>query len=116
MFVATFEVPDIEHVCEIVGLLIHLDVNTFIHTFMIIFYHRTLPTLNKVLIHCSSCLVILGDMLCGRGIDGIILICFNLEEANIGLHEIHEGICGSNSSGPTLTKKFLRTGYYWFII
>ncbi len=29
------------------------------------------------------------------------------------LEEVHQGVCGTHSSGLTLGKKLLRIGYYW---
>lgn len=57
--------------------------------------------------------VILADILYRQGLDGTLLRCLESDEAQIALHEVHEGICGPHSSGPTLAKKLIRTGYYW---
>ena len=39
--------------------------------------------------------------------------CVDIPEAEYCMLEIHEGICGSHSSGEALAHKVLRYGYYW---
>lgn len=47
------------------------------------------------------------------GLDGTLLSCLESNKFEMALQEVHEGICGTHSSGPTLAKELLITGYYW---
>lgn len=61
----------------------------------------------------SSKHTIIADTLYRRGLDGTLLRCLEHNESASSLHEVHEGICGTHSSGLSLAKKLLRLGYYW---
>ncbi|GLJ52126.1 hypothetical protein SUGI_1108790 [Cryptomeria japonica] len=67
----------------------------------------------RTFIRQSSRYVILANILYRRGLDGTLLRFLERGEAQIVLHKVHKGICGPHSSGPTLAKKLIRTGYYW---
>lgn len=56
---------------------------------------------------------IIADTLYRRGLDGTLLHCLEHDESASALHEVHEGICGTHSSGLSLAKRFLHLGYYW---
>jgi hypothetical protein len=71
------------------------------------------PNQRKTFIRRTSRYTILGDTLYRRNFDGTLLRCLDSEEAKTALEEVHQGICGAHSSGLTLAKKLLRTGYYW---
>jgi len=43
----------------------------------------------------------------------ILVRCVDKHEADLLMHEIHEGSFGTHSSGHTMAKKILRAGYYW---
>lgn len=53
------------------------------------------------------------DTLYRQGLDGTLLRCLGRNDSDSALHELHEGICGTHSSGTTLAKKLLWMGYYW---
>ena len=48
-----------------------------------------------------------------RGFSTSILKCVGKEDANYGLREVHEGICGNHIEARSLAAKTLRQGYYW---
>lgn len=52
-------------------------------------------------------------MLYQHSLDGTLLKRLESDESKNTLQEVHEGICGTHSSGSTLAKKLLRLGYYW---
>jgi hypothetical protein len=51
-----------------------------------------------------------GDILYKRSFDGVLLRCLNESEAKKMVEEVHEGSCGSHSSGHNMAKKILRMG------
>lgn len=55
---------------------------------------------------------LIADILYRRGLDGTLLQFLEHHEPETSLREVHEGICGTHSSGLTLAKKLLRLGYY----
>jgi ribonuclease HI len=57
--------------------------------------------------------VIIVDILYRQGLDGTLLRCLERDKFEKALHEVHEGIYGTHSSGPILAKKLLRLGYFW---
>lgn len=59
---------------------------------------------------------IVSDTLYCRSFDNTLLRCLDTNKACTTLREVHNGICGSHSSGPTLAKKVTRLGYYWLTI
>jgi len=48
-----------------------------------------------------------------RGVSDPYLLCIFGPEVEIVMSEVHEGLCGSHSSGRTMTFKIKRMGYYW---
>jgi ribonuclease HI len=54
-----------------------------------------------------------GDILYKRNFDEVLLRCIDQREADLLMHEIHEGTFGTHSSGYAVAKKALRAGYYW---
>jgi hypothetical protein len=113
LLVPSFEVPKSEWVCEIIGL----D-DPWYHDIFAYLKHGILPNnitsnLKRTFVKKTSRFVIIGDTLYCRSIKGTLLHCLNPDEALTTLTEVHNGICGSHSSGLTLAKKLLRTGYYW---
>ena len=65
------------------------------------------------LIHSASRYVLLADDLYRCGLDSTLLRCLEPDESKRALAEVHEGICGSHSSGLTLARKLIRASYYW---
>jgi len=53
------------------------------------------------------------DVLYKRNFDAVLLRCVDRREADLLMHEIHEGSFGTHSSGYAMAKKALRAGYYW---
>ena len=56
--------------------------------------------------------ILCGGQLYRRSYDGIHLRCLKREEAERGMEEVHQGICGPHMNGRMLAKKILRMGYY----
>jgi transposase InsO family protein len=54
-----------------------------------------------------------GNVLYKRSFDGVLLRCLDEKEARKVIEEVHEGSCGSHSSGHNMARKILRLGYYW---
>ena len=54
-----------------------------------------------------------GSVLYKRSHNMILLRCVDKGEATKVMREIHEGECGSHSSGHTLSRQIMRAGYYW---
>jgi len=54
-----------------------------------------------------------GEVLYKRNFDTTFLKCVDRREADLLMHEIHEGSFGTHSSGYAMAKKALRAGYYW---
>lgn len=108
-----YNVPQIEMICLIVGpnSQWYGDIYAYLHD-------NTLPPdlsnkARKTFIHRAARYAILADTLYHRGLNGTLLRCLERDEANTALREVHKGICGAHSSGPTLAKKLLCNGYYW---
>jgi len=71
--------------------------------------HKDKKTLRRL--SCSFFLN--GDVLYKRNFDAVLLRCVDRREADLLMHEIHEGSFGTHSSGYAMAKKALRAGYYW---
>lgn len=41
------------------------------------------------------------------------LLCIHPEASELLLKELHEGICGSNTGGKSLSHKAITQGYWW---
>jgi len=54
-----------------------------------------------------------GDIFYKRNFDAVLLRCVDKREAELLMHEIHEGSFGTHSCGEAMAKKALRAGYYW---
>jgi len=46
----------------------------------------------------------------------VLLRCVDRHEAELLMHEVHEGSFGTHSNGHAMAKKMLRAGYYWLIM
>ncbi|KAG7542873.1 Retrotransposon gag domain [Arabidopsis thaliana x Arabidopsis arenosa] len=53
------------------------------------------------------------DTLYRRGVSDPYLLCIFGPEVEIVMSEVHEGLCGSHSSGRAMAFKVKRMGYYW---
>ena len=67
----------------------------------------------KTLRRLASNFFLNRDVLYKRNLDMVFLRCVDKHEADLLMHEIHEGSFGTHSSGHTMAKKILRAGYYW---
>ena len=43
----------------------------------------------------------------------MLLRCVDEKKANLLIEEMHEGLDGAHTSGPSLARKIMRVGYYW---
>ncbi|KAG7588583.1 Ribonuclease H domain [Arabidopsis suecica] len=53
------------------------------------------------------------DTLYKRGVSDPYLLCIFGPEVEIIVREVHEGLCGSHSSGRAMAFKIKKMGYYW---
>src|ERR1051325_10190474 len=53
------------------------------------------------------------DVLYKRNLDMVLLRCVDRHEADTIIHEMHEGSFGTHSNGHAMSRKILRSGYYW---
>ena len=53
------------------------------------------------------------NVLYKRNYDMVLLRCVDRHEADMLMHEIHEGSFGTHANGHSMAKKMLRAGYYW---
>ncbi|KAG7567917.1 Reverse transcriptase domain [Arabidopsis thaliana x Arabidopsis arenosa] len=53
------------------------------------------------------------DTLYKRGVSDPYLLCIFGPEVEVVMREVHEGLCGSHSSGRAMAFKIKRMGYYW---
>ncbi|XP_058758232.1 uncharacterized protein LOC131631452 [Vicia villosa] len=67
----------------------------------------------KTLRRLSGSFLLNGDVLYKRNFDMVLLRCVDRHEADMLMHEVHEGSFGTHSNGHAMSKKILRAGYYW---
>src|ERR1051325_378334 len=67
----------------------------------------------KFLRRFASKFFLSNDILYKRNHDLCLLRCVDRKTAEHIMEELHEGPFGTHSSGHTMAKKILRTGYYW---
>ncbi|GAU51919.1 hypothetical protein TSUD_417020 [Trifolium subterraneum] len=67
----------------------------------------------KTLRRLSSSFFLNEEVLYKRNFDMVLLRCVDKHEADLLMHEIHEGSFGTHPNGHTMAKKMLRAGYYW---
>ena len=53
------------------------------------------------------------NVLCKRNYDMVLLRCVDRHEADMLMHEIHEGSFVTHAHGHSMEKKMLRESYYW---
>jgi hypothetical protein len=56
---------------------------------------------------------LIGDNMFYRTLEGLLLKCLGLTDANQLLHEVHEGACGTHQSAHKMKWLIRRSGYYW---
>ena len=57
--------------------------------------------------------VVYGDALYRRSPDVMLLLCVDCAFADRVIREVHAGVCGPHMGGHMLTRKIMRTGYFW---
>ncbi|GAU51810.1 hypothetical protein TSUD_415980 [Trifolium subterraneum] len=67
----------------------------------------------KTLRRLSSSFFLNNEVLYKRNFAMVLLRCVDQHEADLLMHEIHEGSFGTHPNGHTMAKKVLRAGYYW---
>jgi hypothetical protein len=48
-----------------------------------------------------------------RTVDDLLFKCLDLDQANVAMGEVHEGICGIHQSAPKMKWLLQRGGFYW---
>ncbi|GAU37187.1 hypothetical protein TSUD_30520 [Trifolium subterraneum] len=67
----------------------------------------------KTLRRLSSSFFLIDEVLYKRNFDMVLLRCVDKHEADLLMHEVHEGSFGTHPNGHTMAKKMLRAGDYW---
>lgn len=57
--------------------------------------------------------VIIGDELCKRGFNHLLLRCLDKHEANLNKAEVHLGVCENHKAGVKIKALILRHSHYW---
>ena len=57
-----------------------------------------------------------GEVLYKKGKGQILLRCVDINEAKKIVHEIHEGVCGTYTSGHVMARKIMKVEYYWMML
>ena len=70
----------------------------------------------RALRHLTVGFVVCGDALYRRSPYGMLLLCLDLASADRVMREVHAGVCGPHMGGHMLTRKIMRTGYFWLAI
>ena len=56
---------------------------------------------------------ICGKTLSRRSINGMLLLCYDQASTNQVVREVHAGVCGPHMGEHMLTRKIMRTSYFW---
>jgi len=67
----------------------------------------------KTLRRLSGNFFLNGDVLYKRNFDMVLLRCVDEREADLLMHEIHEGSFRTHANGHAMARKMLRAYYYW---
>jgi len=67
----------------------------------------------KTLRRLSSNFFLNGDVFYKMNFDMVLLRCVDKREADLLMHEIHEGSFRTHVNGHAMARKMLRVGYYW---
>ena len=67
----------------------------------------------KALRHLTARFVVCGDALYKRSPDGMLLLCLDRAFVDQVMREVHAGVCGSHMGGHMITRKIMRTSYFW---
>ena len=57
-----------------------------------------------------------GEVLYKKRKNHILLRCADANEAKKIMHEINEGVCGTDASGHVMARQIMRAGYYWMTL
>ena len=77
-------------------------------------YAKLATTMDKrALRQLATRFVICGDALYRRSLDGLLLLCLDRASTDRVMREVHVGVCGPHMGGHMLTRKIMRTGYFW---
>ena len=99
--------PDSRMICSVIG---H-DSSRYHHLYSYLCDQIILDTFSQNerchLICNASRYVLVADNLYRRGLDDTLLRCLEPDESKHALAEVHEGVCGSHSSGLTLARKLM---------
>lgn len=100
--------PNSQTICHLVG---H-DSSHYGQTYTYLKDNILPPNLSKNqkrnFIRQSSHYTLVMDTLFEQGLDDTLLRCLEQEESKKALNEVHNDICGTHSSGLTLSKKLIR--------
>ena len=67
----------------------------------------------RALRHLAAIFFVCEDVLYRRSPDGILLLCLDLASTNRVIREVHAGVCGPHMGDHMLTRKIMRTSYFW---
>ena len=67
----------------------------------------------RALSHLAARFVVCEDALYKRSPDGLLLLCLDCASADRVMREVHARVCGPHMGGHMLTRKIMRTGYFW---
>ena len=67
----------------------------------------------RALRHLVAIFVVCGDALYRRSPDDMLLLCLDRAFADQVMREVHAGVCGLHMGGHMLTRKIMRTSYFW---
>ena len=70
----------------------------------------------RALRHLAARFVVCKDALYRRSPDGMLLLCLDCDSADRVMREVHAGVYGPHMGGHMLTRKIMRTDYFWFTI
>ena len=72
------------------------------------------PKNKRALRHLAARFFVCGDALYRRSPDGMLLLCLDCASTDRVMGEVHAGVYGPHIGGHMLTRKIMRTGYFWF--
>ena len=67
----------------------------------------------RALRHLGARFVVYGDTLYRRLPDGLLLLCLECAFTDRVMREVHERVCGPHMGGHMITRKIMRTSYFW---
>ena len=104
--------------CCLIGDIEDQDKLPWYHDIQQFLLYGTYPELamskdKRALRQLATRFVICGDALYRRSFDGLLLLCLNYAFVDRVMREVHAGVCGPHMGGHMLTRKIMRTGYFW---